>query len=569
MPIRRLTGSEAYSALKTNPYNEWPRRGELDDRFAHFADPAFAPRFQLESGQRIFTIGSCFARNIEYDLKHAGFEVPTLGLSFDMPNWSGNAVDALNNYVPQTIAPQIRWAFGLEQFDFDKHCVELLPGRFLDLQVPFVFKAMPEAIVRDNRERISAIYRNLATSNAVLITLGLIEAWYDRRAQSYITCSPPKGLVRNEPDRFELHVLEYNEVLAAMRELLALLDQVCPRDHHVILTVSPVPLHATFTANDVSVANAYSKAVLRSVVEAVVAERANVEYFPSYESVTLTDRSLAYVDDQVHVNGGLVRFNVERMMRRYVRSEAAETAATIVARAREERSHGRFGVALKTLQAGWKKYPDNGGLVVELAAAYRKANRVDLMEKLLLEFLAKQDNARARLQLATYYNDVGRHEEALHQTQHGLLLNKARLRLSIQHAIACCQLGRWKEGLAVLAPLTHAWDLDGVILFWKARCHEGLGNLKEAEACYRRCMDITENAPYMTTFAEFLVARNEAGEALEWVNRALALSPVDEKALTLKLALSGAPARLVAVATPIEVIRAKTRTLLQRLLPSS
>jgi hypothetical protein len=569
MPIRRLSGTEAYAALKANPYSEWPRRDDPDNRFAHYADPAFSPRFRLEPGQKIFTIGSCFARNIERDLQRAGFDVPTLGLTLDMPQWTGTAVDALNNYVPQTIAPQIRWAFDLEQFDFDKHCVELRPGRFLDLQIPFVFKPMPEAVVRDNRSRISAIYRHLATSHAVLITLGLIEAWYDHHAQSYITCPPPKGIVRSDPKRFELHVLEYNEVLAAMRDLLVLLDSLCPGDYHVILTVSPVPLHSTFTTGDVAVANAYSKAVLRAVAEAVVAERANVQYFPSYESVTLTDRSLAYVADQVHVEGGLVRLNVDRMMRSYVEPATAETAAAIVARAREERSSGRSGVALKTLQAGWKKFPDDADLVVELAASFGRAGRPDAMERLLLQFLDGRDDPRARLQLATHYNNAGRHEEAVHQTEHGLLLKKGRLGLAIQHARACHHLERWQEGLAVLADLGHAWDLNGDILFWKARCHEGLQNFAEAEACYRRCLDSKEDAPYMTTFAEFLIARGKTDEAREWVGKALDVSPLNPQALKLKLALFAAPGRPLADASgPIELIRAKTRSLLKRLRPS-
>jgi tetratricopeptide (TPR) repeat protein len=561
MPIRRLSATEAYTALKTDPYNQWPRRDDLDNRFAHYADPAFSPRFLLEPGQRIFTIGSCFARNIERNLEQAGFDVPTLAFTIDKRQWNGDPLALLNNYVPQSIAPQIRWAFGLEHFDIDKHCAEFQSGRYFDLQIPFVLKPLPEAEIRANRERISAIYRNLATSNAVLITLGLIEAWYDHRAQSYINCPPPKTVVRAEPDRFELHVLEYNEVLASMRELLALLGQVCPADHRVVLTVSPVPLTATFTPNDVAVANAYSKAVLRAVVEVLVAESPNVDYFPSYESVTLTDRSLAFVDDQVHVSGSIVRLNVERMMRGYVKSQSVETAADIVARAKAERLDGRFGVALKTLQAGWRKYPDDATLVVELAAGYRLGERGDLLEKLLLEFLDKHDDPRVRIQLATYYNDVGRHEEAARQCEQGLMLKTGKLGLSIQRGIACYHLNRFEEGLAVLKGLNFAWGNEPIIMFWKARLHSKLEQAAQAEACYRRCMDISEHASYMAAFAEFLVAQGKTSEAIEWVNKALAVSPFDDAALRLRLSLSAPAAARIAQQT-------KARSLLQRWLPS-
>ncbi len=50
-------------------------------------------------------------------------------------------------------------------------------------------------------------------------------------------------------------------------DLVGLLDQVCPRDYRLILTISPVPLSATFTPSDVAVANSYSKSVLRAAVE--------------------------------------------------------------------------------------------------------------------------------------------------------------------------------------------------------------------------------------------------------------------------------------------------------------
>ncbi len=41
---------------------------------SHFADPSFKPSFMLEPGQRIFTIGSCFARGIERTLAERGFD---------------------------------------------------------------------------------------------------------------------------------------------------------------------------------------------------------------------------------------------------------------------------------------------------------------------------------------------------------------------------------------------------------------------------------------------------------------------------------------------------------------
>jgi hypothetical protein len=271
MPTRRISAADAYGSLKTNPDRAWPRRDDPADRFAHFADPSFKPRFMLEPGQRIFTIGSCFARGIEKALAARGFEIPTLGLQVDKTWWSGDPVSVLNNYVPPAIAPQIRWAFGLEEFDLDRHAIEVATGRYVDPQLAITYRPVSAERLIKRRDDISAIYRHLASSNVVLITLGLIEAWFDTRSGLYINCPPPKVVTRTDPSRFELHVLDYADVTRSLADLVDLLGRVCPRDHRIILTVSPVPLLATFTSSDVAVANSYSKSVLRAAVEPFVA----------------------------------------------------------------------------------------------------------------------------------------------------------------------------------------------------------------------------------------------------------------------------------------------------------
>ena len=312
-----MSAADAFANLKGNQYGRWPRADDPDNRFAFFADPAFRPSFRLEAGQRIFTIGSCFARNIERNLAARGFEIPMLDFTIDSQQWGGDPLAVLNTYVPAVIAPQIRWAFGLEPFDLTRHGAEVRSGRFVDLQLTSGFRPMPGPVVIARRERINAVYRKLAVSNAVIVTLGLIEAWFDHRSGGYINAAPPKSVAAADPGRFELHVQDYDQVLAELRALAALLGEVCPSDHRVILTVSPVPLEATFTRGDVAVANCYSKAVLRAAAEAIVAECPHIEYFPSYESVTLSERSVAFTEDQVHIATALVQFNVDRMIRRY------------------------------------------------------------------------------------------------------------------------------------------------------------------------------------------------------------------------------------------------------------
>ena len=80
------------------------------------------------------------------------------------------------------------------------------------------------------------------------------------------------------------------EILEELEAIHALLSAHCLPDFKMLATVSPVPLQATFRPEDVMTANAYSKAVQRAALEAFVLRHNNVDYFPSFETVTLTDR---------------------------------------------------------------------------------------------------------------------------------------------------------------------------------------------------------------------------------------------------------------------------------------
>lgn len=539
MPLRTLTAADAFRTLKSNPYGHWPRIDDPENRFASYADPAFETSFRLEPGQRIFTIGSCFARSIERALAARGFDIPMLDFTVDPQEWGGDPGAVLNTYVPSVIAPQIRWAFGLEKFDLGRHCAEVRPERYVDLQLTSGFRPMPAETVLARRERINALYRKLADSHVVLLTLGLIEAWFDRKSSTHINAAPPKSAALAEPDRFELQVLTYEEVLASLRGLTALFDQVCPPGYRMILTVSPVPLTATFTPNDVAVANAYSKAVLRAAAEALVAEQSHIEYFPSYESVMLTARDLAFAEDQIHIRPQIVRFNVDRMIRRYVGHEGVETSAQIVARAREERRAQRPGLALKLLQSSWADRPGDGEIVVALADELIRHRQEAAAEKLLTDHVAAHDSGQAHLLLARLCNDQKRHDEAAIHAERASELNAPRLQAGLQRAIAYYHLGRLEEGLAVLERLQFVLDHKPLILFWKAKFAARLGRIDEAEELFRQCNGLAEETSYMVGFAEFLADQERRQEARHWVDSALALKPFDQTALRLRRTVSG------------------------------
>ena len=90
------------------------------------------------------------------------------------------------------------------------------------------------------------------------------------------------------------------------------------------MTVSPVPLSATFTDRDIVVANMASKATLRAAAEAFVARTDHAHYFPSYEMVLYSDTERAWRPDRMHVRGAMISHILSAFIRAYYEEGAFE-----------------------------------------------------------------------------------------------------------------------------------------------------------------------------------------------------------------------------------------------------
>ncbi len=110
-------------------------------------------------------------------------------------------------------------------------------------------------------------------------------------------------------------------------------------------------------------------------MEAFVRGHDNVDYFPSYESVVLSDRKRAWRDDQAHASDEIVRLNVLRMIEAYAESDEAPEEASAA------RAAHAFSLVQTAREAAGLDAPD------EAVAAYRAAVEAAPGEGLiLLEF---------------------------------------------------------------------------------------------------------------------------------------------------------------------------------------
>lgn len=329
MPLIRIPAAQAVENRKNNPNGEWGDRGS-PNRVEPIALPSFKVPFTLQPGEAIFTVGSCFARNVETELARRGFEMPARGV-FSQPEFANREVGIINNYGTPSIYNEFAWAFGAQEFEPDHHIIEVMPGKFADQHVSPSLRPEPRDVVLSRRAAITASYASALKCRVVIMTLGLAEVWFDKVSGYHLNVSPRPSTLKAFPDRYELHVLSYEEIYKFLADTLVLLKERGREDLQVILTVSPVPLQVTQRPEDVMVANCYSKSALRTAAEAVVARFPFVCYYPSYESVTMSDRKKAWLDDLIHVSDAIVRINVGRMVDAFVGSAPDDDRESIAA----------------------------------------------------------------------------------------------------------------------------------------------------------------------------------------------------------------------------------------------
>lgn len=319
MPIQRIAGGEAINRLRTEGRRvRWPDHREPDRRMEGLVTVTSKPSFQIDPGDRIFTMGSCFARNIELRLADIGFA--TVMYDEDL----AGALEALglgpgfmNKYNSASIRAEMGWALGVPRPPEEHILLPVGPGAHDMFAYPDTKFVQSVEDARAGRSIIESRTARISDCRIVILTLGLAEVWYDSVSGLHINSAPPKAAILAEPDRFFLDVYGYEEIVADLEAIHALLQSHGHPDVHMLITVSPVPLRMTFRALDAMTANSYSKAVQRAALDCFVCAHDNVDYFPSFEPITLSDRRFAFEADNRHVQAGVVAQIVDRFMAMY------------------------------------------------------------------------------------------------------------------------------------------------------------------------------------------------------------------------------------------------------------
>jgi hypothetical protein len=292
----RIPGVRAWDTI-TNPKLRW------ENNLSRFSEAVFPvahkPKFHLSSDERFFCIGSCFARNVEEHLIFNGLKVLSRRISIPKTEWSGRPNGITNKFTSASILNEIEWLdhsakFGAEFFVEGS-------GGWLDLQLSPGARPVTLARAIERRRYMTEEYfARIHQADVIVITLGLDEVWVDQRSGLRLNGPPPPPTVRQNPAQYVVEITNYEQNLQALEAMHRKLGDLRPGLRYVI-TVSPVAMDVSFSGLDPAIATTRAKSLLRTVAQHFADAHDDVDYFPSYEMVNFSARSVAYAQDCRHV----------------------------------------------------------------------------------------------------------------------------------------------------------------------------------------------------------------------------------------------------------------------------
>jgi len=286
-------------------------------------DPVVSTRFTIDRAERVATAGSCFAQHIAKRLSGIGFNyfVPEDGAALGEEerrrrNYGVFSARFGNLYTTRQLLQLFQQCF--DGFVPAEGAWQRDDGRWVDALRPQIEPegfASAEEVLAERAEHLREVRRMFEDCAVFVFTLGLTEAWRSRLDGTVYPVAPGVSGGSFDPARHEFVNLTVTEVMADLEEFLQRLKALNPAVK-VVLTVSPVPLIATYEPRNVLVATTYSKSVLRVAAETAYRAHDWVEYFPSYEIITGNYNDSAYYEADYR---GINAIGVDHAMRTFLR----------------------------------------------------------------------------------------------------------------------------------------------------------------------------------------------------------------------------------------------------------
>lgn len=397
-PYRNIEGHQFWSRAMSSP-----APGMVDPMVG---GPRIAP------GEKVVTMGSCFAQHLARNMAGLGLnyhvaEPPPPGMSADESRERNYGVFSArfgNLYTVRQAVQLYERAFGTFLPEDD---VWDTKDGFVDAfrpQIePVAFTTAEE--VRDAaRNHLVAVRRMFEEADWLIFTLGLTEGWRSSIDGAVYPVAPGVAGGSFDPVRYEFVNFSAQAVQRDLSRFIELVRQTNPKCRF-ILTVSPVPLIATYEKRHVWTATTYSKAVLRVAADEVERAHDHVTYFPSYEVITSPAAAGRYYADDLREVTDLGVKHVMRIFRKHCVGVAAETDAAAVhpappvhAVAASAKLATALPIARPQIAAG-----NDAAVICDeelIEKSVRELERLDAIETPADESASALDQANAVVQLA-------------------------------------------------------------------------------------------------------------------------------------------------------------------------
>lgn len=299
-------------------------------------DPVVGFSIQINSATKVATAGSCFAQHIANTLARSGMnyyvsEPGPSELTKEERHSRGYGLFSArygNIYTAKQLLQLFERAYGNYTPNEDHWLSK--DGTYIDSFRPNIGEkfASLEKLKKDRADHYSAVRAMFEQCDVFVFTLGLTEAWTNVLDGAVYPISP--GVISENQDmgHYRFVNFEYDEILEDLMEFVQVFRAVNP-SVQIILTVSPVPLIATYEDRHVLTSTTYSKSVLRTVAETISSCFNFIEYFPSYEIITGNFNNGSYYAKDLRE---VLPVGVAHVMRLFMKHCTSEQPRKIIAK---------------------------------------------------------------------------------------------------------------------------------------------------------------------------------------------------------------------------------------------
>ena len=288
----KLTTERTHPYIGLPDYQFWKKEKAIGH--PELFDPITSVSFKIHKRDPIVTAGSCFAQHVARHLVNYGFN--HLITERAHPGFPDELADQFNYGIYTARYGNIYTARQLKQL-LQRAYLEFIPieshwnnrnGRIIDPFRPYIqnngFISVAE-LEYDRSIHFEAIREAIEELSVFVFTLGLTEAWIDRRDDAIYPVAPGVAGGLYDPNKYECKNFDVISVQEDIQWCINFIRNKNP-DAKFILTISPVPLNATAINRHVYISTSYSKSVLRVAVEPICNDNNHCDYFPSFEIIT-------------------------------------------------------------------------------------------------------------------------------------------------------------------------------------------------------------------------------------------------------------------------------------------